>query len=310
MAEQPIDATTPIDNVNPVNPVTPHPLDGQPDSVANEPKVKPKIKKKIADNPLFPDYKGTADPNYDPLTSEPVIERQYAKPAQSAADVKDIPEPIFVPPTTTQPTATQPNKPPLKDTPLNPSMSTATTSEQNRSAEQLAEAILNGYDLLHRGARWYVQISEDKLQDMYIQGEISPEFGIPLNETGSRMITFHEYVQSFNAQTGDALTVSEEFKAEVKPVLTRVLQKYGMGLTDEQTLIVLFGQDLLIKASLVVSFKKSMNKNVNIFSSYYKEMAAKNQPKGQSSSGSQQQQQPKNKTEDINYEEVLEKEER
>ena len=81
-----------------------------------------------------------------------------------------------------------------------------------------------------------------------------------MTETGETIqLTFREFIEQFNSQVDGTLKTSDEFKREVKPVLVRVLQKKGIGLTDEQMLIYLFSKDIITKGVAIFALRSSVN---------------------------------------------------
>jgi hypothetical protein len=72
-------------------------------------------------------------------------------------------------------------------------------------------------------------------------------------------ISAGNFIQDYNAQVGSVLTVSQEFKDEVTPVLERVLSKRGIGLTDEQYLMYLWGKDIAAKGIIFFQMKQQTN---------------------------------------------------
>jgi hypothetical protein len=94
------------------------------------------------------------------------------------------------------------------------------------------------------------------------------DLSIPIPYEYGKTITAGEFLQDFNEQNKDALTVSKEFKKEVTPVLTRVLEKRGAGLTDEQYLGYLVGKDLVVKLVIVAQLRTTMNDMINVIKDY------------------------------------------
>jgi hypothetical protein len=68
-----------------------------------------------------------------------------------------------------------------------------------------------------------------------------------------------EFFQEYNQQVSGILKVSDEFKEEVTPVLERVLAKRGIGLTDEQMLMYMFGKDAAAKSIIFFQQKTQIN---------------------------------------------------
>jgi hypothetical protein len=68
-----------------------------------------------------------------------------------------------------------------------------------------------------------------------------------------------EFFKEYNNQNKDLLQVSDEFKAEAMPLLEKVLAKRGIGMTDEQMLIFVFGKDIAAKTMIIFQQKAQMN---------------------------------------------------
>ncbi len=214
-----------------------------------------------------------ANKNWNPLTSEPRAEKDYAKPFTNTAPpdpsrpVEDIPEPTFVPPKID--INSVPNKPPLAQTPINPDIGKISPGERQQSAEMLADTILMGYEKLHDVGAWYVSVSEDKLLQDAVEGKISLDLALPTNADGSETLTLQEFVTNFNKQAKEALRVHPDFNAKVRPILIRVLEKHGFGMSDEARLAILFGEDLVTKGAQVFGLKKTLNGVMKNFTDLY-----------------------------------------
>lgn len=150
--------------------------------------------------------------------------------------------------------------------PINPAVNNISDSELKMGAENVAKIMVDGYEQLHVFGNKWLQISQRKLRKMVAEGDIDLSVEIPY-EYG-RTITAGEFIQEFNEQNKDTLTVSKEFKKEVTPVLTRVLQKRGAALTDEQYLGYLVLKDVGLKAIIVTQVRSSMNEMLNVIKDY------------------------------------------
>ena len=253
--------------------------------------------------------------DYDPLTTEPVAEKIYAKPfapTDPTKPIADIPEAKFTPPSfnaQSEQQTTKPQEPSFTETPFNSKLNDLPPAEKKRSAETLADAIVGAYDLIHKGARWFVKVSDDKLNKMYAEGSLSPDLAIPLNPEGTRHMTLADFIRDFNNQVDDSIAVSSEFKEQVRPVLIRVLAKYNFGMTDEQMLMYLVGQDVVTKGAMVFALKKQMTSILNNFKDGYKAVIEANRPKATTQASPQPQQDQNNEPKDVDFE-ILEREER
>jgi len=143
-----------------------------------------------------------------------------------------------------------------QSTPFNPAMNDIPDADKKMGAEHMAKLIVDGYEQLHQFANKGLQISERKMRKMVSEGEIDLSVQIPYDY--GKTITAGEFIQDFNEQNKDTLSVSKEFKKEVTPVLTRVLQKRGAGVTDEQYLMYLFGKDILVKGVIFSQIRGTM----------------------------------------------------
>jgi hypothetical protein len=72
-----------------------------------------------------------------------------------------------------------------------------------------------------------------------------------------------QFFKEYNSQVSNMFVVSEEFKEETTPILTKVLAKRGVGMTDEQKLGFLFAKDLGTKAIMFFQQKRTINDMIN-----------------------------------------------
>jgi len=120
--------------------------------------------------------------------------------------------------------------------------------------------IIQGYSWAHDLANKGLMISERKLNKLQEEGEINLQAMIDYDF--GRKMRAGEFFQEWNSQIlkdGGVLQVSDEFKEEVTPVLERVLAKRGIGLTDEQLLMYMFGKDIAAKGLIFFQMKGQMN---------------------------------------------------
>lgn len=150
--------------------------------------------------------------------------------------------------------------------PINPSMNNIPDGEAKMGAEHLAKLIIDGYEQLHTFANKWLQIPERKLRKMVADGDIDLNVEIPY-EYG-KTINAGQFIQEFNEQNKDTLVVTKEWKKETTPVLTRVIQKKGAGLTDEQYLGYLFAKDILVKGVIVAQVRGVANDMLNVIKEY------------------------------------------
>jgi len=150
--------------------------------------------------------------------------------------------------------------------PFNPMMNDVSDGDKKMGAQHMAKLLVEGYEQLHVFGNKALQVPEKKIRKMEKEGLI--DLSIPIPYEYGKTITAGEFLQDFNEQNKDALTVSREFKKEVTPVLTRVLEKRGAGLTDEQYLGFLVGKDLVVKLVIVAQLRSTMNDMINVIKDY------------------------------------------
>ena len=227
------------------------------------------------------EVKPTPSPaNYNPFMQQ-VSEKPYSN--MNVGVTQDqlkgaIPEPVFTPFTIDsnenpynmlggdgQPSSNsgQRNGPPP---PFNPMMNDVSDGDKKMGAQHMAKLLVEGYEQLHVFGNKALQVPEKKIRKLEKEGLI--DLSIPIPYEYGKTITAGEFLQDYNEQNKDALTVSKEFKKEVTPVLTRVLEKRGAGLTDEQYLGFLVGKDLVVKLVIVAQLRSTMNDMINVIKDY------------------------------------------
>ncbi len=156
--------------------------------------------------------------------------------------------------------------PKRESAPFNPMMNDVPDGDKKMGAQHMAKLLVDGYEQLHVFGNKALQVPERKIRKLEKEGLI--DLSIPIPYEYGKTITAGEFLQDVNEQDKDALTVSKEFKKEVTPVLTRVLEKRGAGLTDEQYLGYLVGKDLIVKLVIVAQLRTTMNDMINVIKDY------------------------------------------
>lgn len=198
---------------------------------------------------------------FNPLDAA-VNEKSYTKPNVSfdASEINTpIPEPVFMPPPMNKETEEKKEKKPIE--PFNEQLNDLPNKDKAQSSEQMATMILDGYSTIFNFVEQNMKIKDGKVRKLELEGEVDLSISVPFpTETGETIqLTFREFIEQFNSQVDGTLKTSDEFKREVKPVLVRVLQKKGIGLTDEQMLIYLFSKDIITKGVAIFALRSSVN---------------------------------------------------
>ena len=236
----------------------------------------------------------------NPLLDEPVI----SNPNVSAGfdpnknySGSEIPEQVFVHPigdgdtiqqehskdtNTSQKTA---EKKPQQS--FNGEMNDLSKKEKNLAAANMAMAVIAGYEWAHQFPKKWIQISDKTVLQLQKKNEISLNTIVDYNN--GQPLTVRGAIKEYNDLDDNAFSVSDEFKEEVTPVLTRVLEKRGVGMTDENLLLYLFGKDLATKLIALNGMVAKRNEFVEVLKSRSKPEQPKPVQPQQSSNDTQSQ---------------------
>jgi len=189
---------------------------------------------------------------------EAVNEKTYSRPNFNASveDLnKPIEEPRFAPPPIQKPEVERED--PKKREPVNPEFSGLPKKDKEMAASHMAKLILQGYEWIHDLGNKGLKVSEKKLNKLQAEGEMNLNAMIDY-DYGKKMRA-GDFFKEYNQQVEGILKVSDEFKEEVTPVLERVLAKRGVGMTDEQLLMFMFGKDIAAKSMMFFQQKQQLN---------------------------------------------------
>jgi len=204
---------------------------------------------------IEPEEKQSLD--FNPL-DEPVEEKPYSIPNVNTSGINmniPIEEPKFAPPPLNN--RKEENVKPPKAEPINPEMKHLGKKDTDMAAGHMAKLVIQGYEWMHDLGNKALQFNERKLTKLQADGEIN--LNAMIDYDYGKKIRAGDFFSEYNAQIKDILTVSQEFKDEVMPILERVLAKRGVGMTDEQMLIFLFGKDIAAKSMIFFQQKTQMN---------------------------------------------------
>lgn len=142
------------------------------------------------------------------------------------------------------------------------SMNEIPDKDKMQGAAQASKLIIDAYSQLWGFANKFVQISSKKLNKLQAEGLI--DLSKPIQYEYGKTAPAGEVIEEINEQNKDVFTVSKEFKKEVEPVLTRVLLKRNVALSDESTLIYLFAKDSGVKLFLGFQIVKTNNQLIEV----------------------------------------------
>lgn len=192
--------------------------------------------------------------DFNPLAGK-VNEKSYAGGGAKTTSVADIGEPTFIPPNlnNTEPPKKEDatkkatgNTSQAQPSGFNQELNELSDPEKKKAAEQAAQFAMTLYKGAHTWANAnLVQISDRRINKLLQSGEIDLDVAVPYSHMG--MVRLGEFITEYNVQSGEVLVVEKEFEENVMPPLTRVLAKHGAGMTDENYLMFMFGQDIIKK---------------------------------------------------------------
>jgi hypothetical protein len=198
-------------------------------------------------------------PEYNPL-DEAVNEKAYTTPNVNTSNVNlniPIEEPRFAPPPIDTKNNVKGDSKHPKPDPINPEMRNLGKKDTEVAASHMAKLILQGYEWMHDLANKGLKVSERRLNKLQADGEIN--LNAMIDYDYGKNIRAGDFFIEYNQQIENVLQVSPEFKEEVTPILEKVLAKRGVGMTDEQMLMFMFGKDIAAKSMIFFQQKAQMN---------------------------------------------------
>lgn len=139
----------------------------------------------------------------------------------------------------------------------NPYVENLDKKEQKRASQAMVDAVLDGYGSLKKWSNNLIKLDPKKIKKAINDGEIDGTIGIPLG--GGQVVPLLDYVDMYNEETSEAISMSDEFREKVSPVLLRVFMKRGIGMTDEQLLAYYFGMDIITTGAQIFALRSQNN---------------------------------------------------
>ncbi len=139
-----------------------------------------------------------------------------------------------------------PKKPPPRpyEPAMNPQMDELPKAEKRKAAEQAADAMIGGYAYLIGHAHKLAIISVRTLDKMEKKGEIiSKDMVIPYSRGQNAPLI--NVVEQWNYAIKSKFSVSNEFRENIKPPLVRILERKGIGLSDEGVCLYELAKELI-----------------------------------------------------------------
>lgn len=135
--------------------------------------------------------------------------------------------------------------PKQEDIPFNEEFHEMPEEEKEESSRQMAIVIVEMYCGAKLLVPKAISISERELKKMEKAGEINLYQRVRYSKETIDTISVKEFVENFNKNLTEPFATKQEFKNNVIPILTRMLKKSGVGMTDTQALAYYVGVDFI-----------------------------------------------------------------
>tara|TARA_R100001244_G_scaffold95098_1_gene71384 strand:+ start:716 stop:1786 length:1071 start_codon:yes stop_codon:yes gene_type:complete len=223
--------------------------------------------------------------SYNPF-GESVEQRTYSRP-QVAANVSDIDEPVFTKPSyaelvdrneteADESVAPEDKEPEGLGRFSQPEINDMPDNAKDEAADGLVDITLNLYGMGCKGLGSLAKISDKKLDRLESEDLIDTSLRVPVDAHTTASV--RQIVDSMNSQVEESFTVTDDFKEQIKPVMKRVFVKRGWGMTDEQTLMMMFGMDIAQKVGVAMQIKSSANYQLEAFMQMHEQNKMQNEP--------------------------------
>lgn len=174
--------------------------------------------------------------DYNPLAGNVPPRGEHAKIKVDPSITKPIPD--FVPPAADMFTSESETK-----EPVNPGLNAPEAGDKNQAAEAMVNFIIDIWRFLKEAAAKGVQIPTTKLVSLHVEQKIDMHYPVPLGD--GKWTTFAYAIEQFNVQVQQPFTVSEDFITRVKQPMIREFARRGIGFTDMQQIMALWGFEII-----------------------------------------------------------------
>jgi hypothetical protein len=153
--------------------------------------------------------------------------------------------------------------------PANENMGELSKKDQIKSATMLTNAILKAYAEAWKIIGGTQKLSDEKVIDMVVKGELSYDVVVPMNNEDEE-ITLGEFISTYNGTIDVSTIVTQEFIDEVKDSMVNEFMRMGWGITDRQNIAQAFIRDSLTKGVALFQLKNTMNSILGVLKDNYK----------------------------------------
>jgi len=141
----------------------------------------------------------------------------------------------------------------------NPKLDDASKKEKDDASGHLAETIIDGYDMAHQIVLGFLLKDEKKLMKQALKGKIELEAIDSEIEVGGKTFRMKDLLSDYNRNLIEALTVEDEFKEKITPLIKQELARHNVGMTPMQRIVALVVKDLQPKLIEISQLANNMN---------------------------------------------------
>lgn len=146
-----------------------------------------------------------------------------------------------------------------------------TDAEKKQRAEESVKMALRFYEDLHKAAGWLIKPNEKKITKRIVDGELDGQREIQLGLKTTDRYNLGGIIVEVNDRVDETLVVSDKFKKEITPPLTRIAMKQGWGVSDEFTCLEIVGRDVVVKGAMLYGIYQSMQQIIGLLTIEKKE---------------------------------------
>lgn len=131
---------------------------------------------------------------------------------------------------------------------------------KRQMAGNIADTIVDGYKILLEGGKNLAQRPKEWYQMKAIQGKFDMRvFDFKVDVGNGDMVRYGSFVNNYNEMVADVMVLDKEKEKRMRTLSKRVCEKHGLGMSDEWTLGLLVGGDLVQKVGLLFQQHRMLN---------------------------------------------------
>lgn len=123
---------------------------------------------------------------------------------------------------------------------------------KRQMASNVADTIVDGYKFLLTGGKSMAKRPRESYQIKAIQGKFDMRvLDFRVDVGGGNMIKYGDFVENYNEMVDNVMVLDKEKEKRMRTLSKRVCEKHGFGMSDEWSLGLLVGGDIIEKAGLL-----------------------------------------------------------